>query len=71
MSDLRRRLDRLHVIYGPPPCPACHGHPSRLVGIDEATDQSMSETMPETGCRVCGKRPHRTLYIVGLDVSEL
>ncbi len=71
MSDFKRRLDRLQVIYGPRPCPACHGHPSRLVGIDEETDEQTSETMPASGCRVCGKQPHRTLYIVGLDVVDL
>ncbi len=71
MSDIKRRLDRLHVIYGPPPCPACHGHPSRLVGIDEASNEETSETMPASGCRVCGRLPQRTLYLVGVDVSEL
>jgi hypothetical protein len=67
-----RRLDRLEtLLIIRPVCPTCSNHPSRLVGIDEVTDEQTSETAPESGCPSCGRVPFRTIELVGIDVTEL
>ncbi len=69
-DSVARRLDRLEILCAPV-CPQCHGRPSRLVGIDEETNEQTSETLPESGCPECGALPFRTILLVGIDVSRL
>jgi hypothetical protein len=66
---LEGRLVRLEERIAPPACPTCHGHPSRLVGIDPETDEETSESMPESGCPACGQLPWITLCLVGIDAN--
>lgn len=65
------RLVRIEQYLKPVVCPTCHGRPSRLIGIDEETNEETSESMPESGCPACGRPVWREIHLVGVDVRSL
>lgn len=67
-----RRLARIQAAIPRPQCPTCANFPTRVVSIDEGTDTVLSETLPESGCPMCGRPVWRTVHIVApLDVSQV
>lgn len=62
--DFNHRLSHLELVWPKPSCPVCLGKPSRVVTIDPVTDEVINESMPATGCPVCGKGVFREYLIV-------
>lgn len=69
MSDMRRRLNHLELIWPKPSCPVCLGKPSRVVTIDPDTDEEISANLPATGCPECGTAIFRE-YLLVADESR-
>lgn len=67
------RLDRLEVIWSAPAprCPACQESPIREVVVDADTNEMLSESVPSTGCSLCGHRPFREIRLVVGDDGEV
>lgn len=70
MSAYRDRLSRIEAAMPPPLCPECRGYPARIIGLNDA-GELISETVPRTGCPVCGAPVHVTAAVVGVDVARL
>ncbi len=51
------RIDRLERIWPTGECPVCRDRPRRLATVDAATGETLSETMPASGCPACGQLP--------------
>lgn len=64
MSDFRRRLQRLEMMWPTPPCPTCKGRPHRVTWIDSDTDEVISDNMDGTGCPACGASVFRHYLLV-------
>ena len=63
-SNVLRRLDLVELRFPKPPgCRHCAGSRQRVVIID-ALDNVISESLPATGCPVCGAIPFRTVTVV-------
>jgi hypothetical protein len=61
---MNRRLGRLELVWRAPRCATCLGRPHRIVTVDMDSDEVISETMPETGCPVCGESVYREYRLV-------
>jgi len=63
-TNIPRRLDLVEIRFPKPPaCRQCTGSRQRVVIID-ALDNVISESIPKSGCPVCGNIPFRTVTVV-------
>ncbi len=58
------RLRVLERHWPEPTCPTCLNRPSRVVTVHPITDETLSESMPASGCPVCGRGVFREYRVV-------
>lgn len=58
------RLVRLEQFLGRHTCQTCLNRPSRVVTVHPTTDETLSESMPASGCPTCGRGVFREYRLV-------